>query len=84
MPSPRPAWTWLLEKEWRELLSSRAFWVMLFLTGPLVGVSFISAVNTYAELSGLNGTAAGVGEAFSPLIGIWGPTFSAYEIVAAF
>lgn len=84
MPSPRPAWTWLLEKEWRELLSSRAFWVMLSLTGPLVGVSFISAVNTYAELSGLNGTAAGVGEAFSPLIGIWGPTFSAYEIVAAF
>jgi hypothetical protein len=57
---------------------------MLFVTGPLVGVSFISAVNTYAELSGLNGTAAGVGEAFSPLIGVWGPTFSAYEIVAAF
>ena len=37
--------------------------------GPLVGVSFISAVRTYAEASGLNGTAAGVGEAFSPLIG---------------
>jgi len=84
LPSPRPAWVWLLEKEWRELLASRAFWVMLFLTGPLVGVSFIGAVNTYAELSGLNGTSAGVGEAFSPLIGVWGPTFSAYEIVAAF
>jgi ABC-type transport system involved in multi-copper enzyme maturation permease subunit len=75
---------WLLEKEWRELMSSRAFWVMLLLTGPLVGVSFISAVTTYAELSGLNGTSAGVGEAFSPLIGVWGPTFSSYEIVAAF
>ncbi len=84
MPSPKRAWQWLLEKEWRELISSRAFWVMLFFTGPLVGVSFISAVNTYAELSGLNGTAAGVGEAFSPLIGVFGPTFSAYEIVAAF
>ena len=35
--------------------------------GPLVGVSFISAVRTYAELSGRNGTAAGVGEVFSPL-----------------
>jgi hypothetical protein len=57
---------------------------MLFLTGPLVGVSFISAVTTYGELSGVNGTAAGVGEAFSPLIGVFGPTFSAYEIVAAF
>ena len=36
------------------------------------------------KLSGLNGTAAGVGEAFSPLIGIWAPTFSACELAAAF
>src|SRR5262245_53221191 len=57
---------------------------MLALIGPLVGVSFISAVRTYAELSGLNGTSAGVGEAFSPLIGIWAPTFSACELAAAF
>jgi hypothetical protein len=57
---------------------------MLLLTGPLVGVCFIRAVDTYAELSGLNGSVAGVGEAFSPLIGIWAPTFSAYELVAAF
>ena len=52
--------------------------------GPLVGVSFISAVRTYAEVSGLNGTAAGVGEAFSPLIGVWAPTFSACELAAVF
>ena len=75
---------WLLEKEWRELLSSRAWWVMLVLIGPLVGVSFISAVRTYAELSGYGGTAAGVGEAFSPLVGVWAPTFSACELAAAF
>jgi ABC-type transport system involved in multi-copper enzyme maturation permease subunit len=75
---------WLLAKEWRELLASRAWWVMLALIGPLVGVSFISAVRTYAELSGLNGTSAGVGEAFSPLIGVWAPTFSACELAAAF
>jgi hypothetical protein len=56
----------------------------VFLIGPLVGVSFISAVQTYAEASGLNGTAAGVGEAFSPLVGIWAPTFSACELGAAF
>jgi hypothetical protein len=52
--------------------------------GPLVGVTFISAVRTYAEASGLGGTAAGVGEAFSPLIGIWAPTFSACEVAAVF
>jgi ABC-2 family transporter len=82
-PSDAP-FTWLLDKEWRELAASRAWWLMLVLIGPLVGVSFISAVRTYAELSGANGTAAGVGEAFSPLIGVWAPTFSACEIAAAF
>jgi ABC-2 family transporter len=76
--------TWLLRKEWRELMASRSWWVMLLLIGPLVGMSFISAVRTYGELSGVNGTAAGVGEAFSPLIGIWAPTFSACELAAAF
>jgi len=52
--------------------------------GPLVGVSFIGSVRTYAEVSGLNGTAAGVGEALSPLIGVWAPTFSACELAAVF
>ena len=84
MRSRRSPAVWLLEKEWRELLSSRAWWVMLVLIGPLVGVSFISAVRTYAELSGYGGTAEGVGEAFSPLVGIWAPTFSACELAAAF
>ena len=84
MRSPKTPFGWLLEKEWRELLTSRAWWVMLVVIGPLVGVSFISAVRTYAELSGYGGTAEGVGEAFSPLIGIWAPTFSACELAAAF
>lgn len=65
-------------------MASRSWWVMLLLIGPLVGMSFIGAVRTYGELSGVNGTAAGVGEAFSPLIGIWAPTFSACELAAAF
>ena len=80
----KPPFAWLIEKEWRELLASRAWWVMLALIGPLVGVSFISAVGTYAELSGYGGTTEGVGEAFSPLVGIWAPTFSACELAAAF
>lgn len=74
----------LLRKDWAELWTSRAWWVLLLFIGPLVGFSFISAVRTYGELSGVNGTAAGVGEAFSPLIGIWAPTFSACELAAAF
>jgi hypothetical protein len=52
--------------------------------GPLVGVCFISAVRTYGEVSGLGGTSAGVGEALSPLIGVWAPTFSACELAAVF
>jgi ABC-type transport system involved in multi-copper enzyme maturation permease subunit len=75
---------WLLRKEWRELVASRSWWILLLAMGPLVGVSFISAVRTYAEASGYNGTAAGVGEAFSPLVGVWAPTFSACELAAAF
>jgi hypothetical protein len=77
-------YVWLLNKEYRELVASRAWWVLLLAMGPLVGVTFISAVRTYGEASGLNGTTAGVGEAFSPLIGIWAPTFSACEVAAVF
>ena len=62
----------------------QSWWVLLLCMGPLVGVSFISAVRTYGEVSGLNGTAAGVGEALSPLIGVWAPTFSACELAAVF
>ena len=75
---------WLLRKEWRELLVSRAWWMLLVLMGPLVGVSFLSAVRTYAEVSGLNGAATDAGEVLSPLIGIWAPTFSACELAAVF
>jgi ABC-2 type transport system permease protein len=82
--SPRPAFLWLLNKEFRELLVSRAWWVLLLLMGPLVGMSFIGSVRTYAEVSGMNGGSAGVGEALSPLIGVWAPTFSACELAAVF
>ena len=84
MRSRSGGWWCLLAKEWRELLASRAWWIMLILMGPLVGFAFIGAVGTYAEASGFNGTASGVGEAFSPLVGIWAPTFSACELAAVF
>lgn len=82
MRSPRGAWVWLFRKEWRELMTSRSWWIMLALTGPLVGMSFISAVNTFAEVSG--GAGSGCGAVCDPLTGIWAPTFSAYELVAVF
>ena len=84
MRSRSRAWAWLLGKEWRELVASRSWWVMLLVIGPLVGFAFIDAVGTYGEASGLHGTAVGVGEAFSPLVGVWAPTFSACELAAAF
>jgi hypothetical protein len=84
LPSRRSAFLWLVRKEWRELVVSRSWWVLLLAIGPLVGVTFISAVRTYAEASGFGGTSAGVGEAFSPLVGIWAPTFSACEVAAVF
>ena len=65
-------------------MASRAWWVLLIVMGPLVGASFTSAMRTYAEVSGLGGTAAGVGEALSPLVGVWAPTFSAGELAAVF
>ena len=83
-PSPVASFGWLAAKEYRELVASRAWWVLLLAMGPLVGVTFTSAVRTYGEASGLNGTSIGVGEAFSPLVGIWAPTFSACEVAAVF
>jgi hypothetical protein len=78
------SFVWLVRKEWRELLVSRAWWMLLVLMGPLVGVSFLGAVRTYAEVSGLNGAATDAGEVLSPLIGVWAPTFSACELAAVF
>ena len=83
MPLHRP-FLWLAYKEVRELLVSKAFWLLLIAMSPLVGMSFIASVRTYAEVSGLNGGSAGVGEALAPLIGVWAPTFSACELAAVF
>jgi ABC-2 type transport system permease protein len=82
-PQPRTFFV-LLNKEFRELISSRSWLILLLAMGPLTGLSFISAVHTYGEVSGLNGTSAGVGEALAPLVGVWAPTFSAAELAAVF
>ena len=65
----------LLGKELRELAASRAYWLLLLMIGPLVGHAFITAVDSYAEVS-----AGALAQGLSPLDGILVPTFGAYDI----
>src|SRR6185312_7347308 len=74
----------LLALEWRELLASRSWWLLLALTGPLVGQAFITAVNTYAEVSGAGGGPAALAQGVSPLDGLVVPTLGAYALMATF
>ncbi len=70
----------MLAKELRELLASRAFWLLLLIIGPLAGHSFITAVDLYAEASGIGGGPAALAQGLSPLDGILVPTFGAYDL----
>jgi hypothetical protein len=65
-------------------LASRAWWLLLALTGPLVGQALITAVNTYAEVSGAGGGPAALAQGVSPLDGLVVPTLGAYALVATF
>jgi ABC-2 type transport system permease protein len=83
LPSPSAAsGRWLRRKEFGELALSPAFALMLVLVGLLVGHEFISAVQTYAEMSGSNGGPAALAQGMNPLDGILVPTFGAYDIAA--
>ena len=59
----------LLAKEFRELMASRAFWLLLLMIGPLVGHSFITAVDTYAEATGISGGLIRVSGAVGDFLG---------------
>jgi hypothetical protein len=48
--------------------------------GPLVGHGFITAVNSYAESSGIGGGPAALAQGLSPLDGMLVPTFGAYDL----
>ncbi len=72
----------LFAKELRELLASRAYWLMLIFISLLVGQGFITAVNLYAEASGIGGGAAALAQGLSPLDGLLVPTFGAYDLAA--
>jgi ABC-2 type transport system permease protein len=62
------------------LLASRAYWLLLLMIGPLVGHGFITAVDLYAEASGIGGGAAALSQGLTPLDGILAPTFGAYDL----
>jgi len=70
----------LLGKEWRELTGSRAYWLLLVMIGPLVGNSFITAVELYGEASGIDGGPAALPQGLTPLDGLLAPTFGAYDL----
>lgn len=71
---------YLIAKEFRELLASRAYWLLLVMLGPLVGHGFITAVNLYAEASGIGGGPAALPQGLTPLDGMLAPTFGAYDL----
>jgi ABC-2 type transport system permease protein len=82
LPSPSGVrLRWLLRKEVSELSLSPAFALLLVLAGGIVGHEFMSAVQTYGELSGSGGGGA-VAQGMNPLDGVLVPTFGAYDIAA--
>src|SRR5690349_2596018 len=70
----------LIAKDIRELLASRAFWLLLLVVGFLVGHAFLTATETYAELSGAAGGTPVLAQGLNPLDGIVRPTFGAYTL----
>jgi ABC-type transport system involved in multi-copper enzyme maturation permease subunit len=77
-----PEFYQLVSKEWRELWSARAYWLLLLMIGPLVGHGFITAVGLYAEASGIGGGPAALPQGLTPLDGILVPTWGAYDLAA--
>jgi len=69
-----------VRKEVAELTASRAFWLLLLTVGLLTGQSFITAMNAYAEASGIGGGPAALAQGLSPLDGILTPTLGAYDL----
>ena len=61
-------------------MASRAYWLLLLMIGPLVGHSFITAVELYAEASGIGGGPAALAQGLTPLDGLLVPTFGAYDL----
>jgi ABC-type transport system involved in multi-copper enzyme maturation permease subunit len=74
----------LFGKEFRNLVSGRAFWLLLLLVCPLVGYSYIQAVGLYGEASRSAAQLPEVARNLSPLDGILVPTFGALYLANTF
>ena len=80
MRSPR--FSLLLAKEARELLASRAYWLLLLAAGILAGHSAVTAFDTYAEMSGAGGGPSALRQGLNPLDGIVIPLAGTLSLVA--
>ncbi|HEV7663851.1 MAG TPA: heme-binding domain-containing protein [Chloroflexota bacterium] len=77
--------SWLLfAREVRELLVSRALWAMVLISAPLVGFSFVSAVQLYSGTSQNAVRLPQLAANISPLDGIIVPTFGAVYLLNTF
>jgi ABC-2 type transport system permease protein len=72
----------LFAKELRELFASRSALLVALAAGPLVAHAFSTALDSYAEASGVPGGAAALTQAMSPLDGFVSPVFGAYSVIA--
>jgi ABC-2 type transport system permease protein len=85
MQKPGPRWFGILiAKEWRNLASGRAFWLLLLLLCPLVGFSYVQAVGLYGEASRSAAQLPEVARNLSPLDGVLVPTFGALYLANTF
>jgi len=70
----------LLVKELWEIMGGRALWIMLLLLCPLVGTSFVQALELYSEASAAARDSPIVASGLSPLDGILVPTFGSFYV----
>jgi ABC-2 type transport system permease protein len=61
--------------ELKSLLASRGLWVLLLFTAPLIGYSYIQAVNLYSEASRPALVTAQMASGLNPFDGVIVPTF---------
>ncbi len=84
MPSPertlRSPLAPLLAKELREVLGGRALWTMLLLLCPLIGFSFVQAIDLYGEASAAAPAGSLLASSLSPFDGVLVPTFGAFYL----
>lgn len=75
----------LLAKDWRELRAARAWWLFLVACGVLTGHAYLTAIATYADVSGGMGGSGGpaaLASGVSPLDGFVVPLLGAYALAA--